>query len=115
MNRRSHSCDPQALPPIVSQFYRLYAIFGSSLPEPACSYRFMTLPDLSAQAGCLSSSSWLQGEPIQLVLPYPVLSAPPEKQMGDTPPESNATVELAEETISIGKRCVETGRVRVRI
>jgi uncharacterized protein DUF2382 len=57
----------------------------------------------------------LQGEPIQLVLPYPVLSAPPEKQMGDTPPESNATIELTEETISVGKRRIETGRVRVRI
>ena len=35
--------------------------------------------------------------------------------MGDTPPESNATIELAEETISVGKRRIETGRVRVRI
>jgi uncharacterized protein (TIGR02271 family) len=35
--------------------------------------------------------------------------------MGDTPPESNTTIELAEETISVGKRRVETGHVRVRI
>ena len=35
--------------------------------------------------------------------------------MGEAPPESNATIELAEETISVGKRRIETGRVRVRI
>jgi uncharacterized protein (TIGR02271 family) len=35
--------------------------------------------------------------------------------MGDTPPDPNTTTELAEETISVGKRRVETGRVRVRI
>ena len=35
--------------------------------------------------------------------------------MGDTPPDPNTTIELAEEAISVGKRRVETGRVRVRI
>jgi stress response protein YsnF len=35
--------------------------------------------------------------------------------MGDTPPDPNTTIELAEEVISVGKRRVETGRVRVRI
>ncbi|PPQ35611.1 YsnF/AvaK domain-containing protein [Rhodopila globiformis] len=35
--------------------------------------------------------------------------------MGDTPPESSTTIELAEETISVSKRRVETGLVRVRI
>ena len=35
--------------------------------------------------------------------------------MGDTPPDPNTTIELAEEAISVGKRRVETGRVRIRI
>ena len=35
--------------------------------------------------------------------------------MGDTPPDPNTTTELAEETISVGKRRIETGRVHVRI
>jgi uncharacterized protein (TIGR02271 family) len=35
--------------------------------------------------------------------------------MGDTPPDPNTMIELAEEAISVGKRRVETGRVRVRI
>jgi len=35
--------------------------------------------------------------------------------MGNTPPDPNTTIELAEETLSVSKRRVETGRVRVRI
>jgi len=35
--------------------------------------------------------------------------------MGNTPPDPNTTIEQAEETLSVSKRRVETGRVRVRV
>jgi uncharacterized protein (TIGR02271 family) len=35
--------------------------------------------------------------------------------MGDTQPDPNTTIELAEETLSVSKRRVETGGVRIRI
>jgi uncharacterized protein (TIGR02271 family) len=84
--------------------------------ESARSYRFVDVPGSFRRC---HPPEWIvlvarRANPTQ---PCGLRSAcsPPEKQMGNTPSDPNTTIELAEETLSVSKRRVETGRVRVRI